>query len=203
MGAKGSDGDFKNYPHYSTMCQNGCGRPLMFTSQQVNLLSAQAEYVVKQSQELLESVLEHSHFVAAATTTPPVDSSEFSSGSSANFTSLASLNSLLSGSLGDNSGSSGSSGGDWNKEYGSSGFDLPIWAWLLLLCCCCCCLCAVGGGAAMGGKKKSTSSKRASDPVLMQTSDELTLDTEPLMVSSVVTPSYSMIVAPATTSYAA
>ncbi|CAK9021504.1 unnamed protein product [Durusdinium trenchii] len=55
--AKGKDGAFKNYPHYSTLFNNppDC---LGLTTPQVNLLAAQAEYTVKMHAQLLEDLLD-------------------------------------------------------------------------------------------------------------------------------------------------
>lgn len=55
--AKGSDGDFANFPHYKTLGQNSFLNPVGLTSQQVNLLAAQGEYAVLQNQELFETML--------------------------------------------------------------------------------------------------------------------------------------------------
>jgi len=54
--AKGSDGDFANYPHYKTIGQNSYLNPVGLTAQQVNLLAAQGEYAVLQNQELFETI---------------------------------------------------------------------------------------------------------------------------------------------------
>jgi len=54
---KGSWGDFANYPYYKTVGQNWGLDPLRYSAQQVNLLAAQAEYIVTQSQDILKSVL--------------------------------------------------------------------------------------------------------------------------------------------------
>lgn len=53
----GKDGMFANYPHFPLMSQNP-GSLTSFTSAQVNLLSAQVEYSVRQHEGLLREVLQ-------------------------------------------------------------------------------------------------------------------------------------------------
>merc|ERR1712072_723739 len=55
--AKGSAGDFARYPYYRTEVQNSVTRPLELTAQQVNLLAAQAEYVVTQNAAVFQTLL--------------------------------------------------------------------------------------------------------------------------------------------------
>eukprot|EP00425_Heterocapsa_triquetra_P037718 CAMPEP_0195081878 /NCGR_PEP_ID=MMETSP0448-20130528/23209_1 /TAXON_ID=66468 /ORGANISM="Heterocapsa triquestra, Strain CCMP 448" /LENGTH=656 /DNA_ID=CAMNT_0040114937 /DNA_START=40 /DNA_END=2010 /DNA_ORIENTATION=- len=55
--AKGDAGAFKNYPFYATMFQNGKESATNLNNEQVNLLAAQYEYVVKQNAALFKEVL--------------------------------------------------------------------------------------------------------------------------------------------------
>jgi len=55
--AKGTSGDFANFPHYATEFQNSYTNIVGLTAQQVNLLAAQAEYAVLQNRDAFKTML--------------------------------------------------------------------------------------------------------------------------------------------------